>query len=258
MPGHQEDEFLRVERNLFEYAHGSGIKGMGMIREDPRAICFCSSLDIPALNLAYLKVPPEKEDLEGIESFFRERGNPYTIWMPDNGNGPIPNLIELGLDHAMSLPAMVADLDNMRMDLRAPSGCSLRFVSQESEIGAFAKAAFNGFELPEDTHQKFSDFIRNLDPSQHPTNLLVVAIKEEEPIASGLMFRGKDDVGLYWISVAPSHRKDGLGSWLTQELLRVGKEEGYRQAVLQSSPVAAGLYRRLGFRGVGNFQVYSH
>jgi len=258
MPGRQEDEFLRVERNLFEYAHGSGIKGKGVVREDSRTMCFCSSLDIPALNLAYLKAPPKIEDLEGIEAFFRERGNPYTIWIPDNGNGHPPNLIELGLNHAMSLPAMVADLDDVIMDLRPPSGCSLRFVNHESDMDAFATAAFNGYELPEDTHQKFSDFMRNLDPSLQPNNLLVVALKGEEPIASGLMFRGKHDVGLYWISVAPSHRKNGLGSWLAQELLRIGREEGYRQAVLQSSPVAASLYRRLGFRGVGNFQVYSH
>jgi predicted GNAT family acetyltransferase len=38
----------------------------------------------------------------------------------------------------------------------------------------------------------------------------------------------------------------------------LGKDEGYQHAVLQSSPAAANLYRRLGFREVGNFQVYSH
>ncbi len=258
MPGHQDDEFLRVERNLFEYAHESGIKGNGAVREDSRKICFCSSLDIPALNLAYLKVRPDREDLEEIELFFRERGNPYTIWMPENGNGPIPNLIELDLNHAMSLPAMVADLDSLLLDLRPPFGCSLRFVDQESDMDAFARAAFNGYELPEDIRQKFSDFIRNLSPSRHPRNELVVALKGEEPVASGLMFRGGDDIGLYWISVVPSHRSYGLGSWLAQEILRTGRKEGYQHAVLQSSPVASSLYRRLGFRGVGNFRVFSH
>lgn len=221
-------------------------------------MCFCSSLAIPTLNLAYLKARPEKEDLVDIELFFRERGNPYTIWMPENGNGPIPDLIELGLNHAMSLPAMVADLDGMRLDILPPSGFNLRFVNLESDLDSFAEAAFNGYELPEDIHQKFSDFILNLDTSRHPHNELVVALKGEEPVASGLMFRGGDDIGLYWISVVPSHRNKGLGSWLAQELLRVGKEEGYHHAVLQSSPVAASIYRRLGFREVGNFLVYSH
>ncbi|MDD1744047.1 MAG: GNAT family N-acetyltransferase [Methanomassiliicoccales archaeon] len=259
MPFSNEAEFLRVERNLFEYAYGSGINGKGEVRENANAMCFCSSLDIPAFNLAYLKTArPLRQDLEGIELFFRERGNPYTIWLPENGIVDCPALIERGLIHAMSLPAMIADLEEMNPALPSPPGYRLRFVSQESDMDDFADAAFSGYEMPEDIQGKFSEFIWNLDPSQHPHNELVVALKGAEPVASGLMFRGRDDLGLYWISVVPHHRRQGLGSWLAQELLRVGREEGYRNAVLQSSPIAAGLYGRLGFRAVGNFQVYSH
>jgi GNAT superfamily N-acetyltransferase len=259
MPGSRKNEFLRVERNLFEYANESGISGDGMVREDARKICFCSSLDIPSLNLAYLKAQPDKKDMESIELFFREHGNPYTIWMPENGNAaPSSELVELGLNHAMSLPAMIADLDEMRLDSQTPSGCRLLSVNRGSDIGAFARAAFNGYELPFDVREKFTEFILNLDPSRHPCNEIVVAMRGEEPVASGLMFRGKEDVGLYWISVVPHQRNRGMGSWLAQELLRLGKEEGYHHAVLQSSPDAASVYRRLGFREVGNFQVYSY
>jgi ribosomal protein S18 acetylase RimI-like enzyme len=258
MPELQDDDFHRVERNLFEYAFGSGIKGSGVVREDARAMYFCSSLAIPTLNLAYMKAAQlDERDLESIELFFREYGSPYTIWLP-NDESVCPGLIERGLNHCTSLHAMIADLENSRPEPRPPAGYRLLFVSQESDMGAFASAAFNGYEMPNDGWGKFSGFIRNLNPSQHPQNELVVALKGEEPVASGLMFRGKDDLGLYWISVVPHYRNRGLGSWLTQELLRIGKEEGYRQAVLQSSPTAAGIYRRLGFKEVGNFQVYSH
>jgi GNAT superfamily N-acetyltransferase len=258
MPVSLKEEFLRVERNLFEYANRSGISEEGLVREDARTTCFCSAIDLPALNLAYLKVLPEEADLESIELFFRKRGNPYTIWMPENDVAIGSNLVELGLNHAMSLPAMVADLDDMTLDPKPPTGCQLRSVKQASDLGAFARAAFNGYELPIDIREKFTDFIMKLNPSNHPCNEIVVAMRGEEPVASGLMFRGDADIGLYWISVVPHHRNRGMGSWLAQELLRIGKEEGYHHAVLQSSPVAANVYRRMGFRQVGNFQVYSH
>ncbi len=258
MPGCRKDEFLRVVRNLFEYANGSGINGEGEVREDARKICFCSSLDIPSLNLAYLKARPDKDDLLSIELFFRERGNPYTIWIPENGFSSSPELVDLGLNHTMSLPAMVADLREMKANPRPPAGYRLKSVNDESDMIAFANAAFNGFELPDDIYEKFSSFIWHMDPSQHPCNDLIIAMKGDEPVASGLMFRGGEDIGIYWISVVPDQRYRGLGAWLAQELMWHGKDEGYRHAVLQSSPAAANLYRRLGFREVGNFQVYSH
>jgi ribosomal protein S18 acetylase RimI-like enzyme len=258
MPERQAAAFSRVERNLFEYAYGSGINGTGVVREDARAMYFSSSLAIPALNLAYMKVPrPEEKDLENIELFFREQGNPYTIWLP-NDESVCPALIERGLNHCTSLQAMIADLDVSRPGRPNLGGYRMQFVSKESDMDAFASAAFYGNEMPSDIWERFSGFIRNMDPTKHPQNELVVALKGEEPVGSGLMFRGKDDLGIYWISVVPTHRNRGLGSWLTHELLRVGKEEGYRQAVLQSSPIAANVYCRLGFREVGSFQVYSH
>ena len=146
----------------------------------------------------------------------------------------------------------------MKLDPKPPSGCSLRSVSHGSDMAAFAKAAFNGYEMPADIRGKFTDLIMNLDPGKHPSNEIVVAMRGEEPVASGLMFRGDEDIGLYWVSVVPHQRNRGMGQWLTQELLRIGREEGYGKAVLQSSPVAASLYRRLGFRDVGSFHVYSH
>jgi len=258
MPERQDEDFNRVERNLFEYAFESGINGTGVVLEDARAMYFCSSLAIPALNLAYMKaVQPEERDLASIELFFREHGNPYTIWLP-NDESAYPALVRHGLNHCTSLQAMIADLEGSRPEHRPPVGYRLLSVNKESDMDAFASAAFAGNEVPTDIWERFSDFIRNLSPSKHPQNEIIVALKGDEPVASGLMFRGKDDLGLYWISVVPHHRNRGLGSWLTEELLRIGKKEGYRHAVLQSSPIAASVYRRLGFKEVGNFQVYSH
>ena len=168
------------------------------------------------------------------------------------------NIAELGLNHAMSMPAMIADLDTMKMEFKPPTGCHLRSVNQGADMESFARAAFNGFELPIDIREKFTDFILKMDPALHPSNQIVVAMRGEEPVASGLMFRGEADIGLYWVSVVPHQRSRGMGSWLAQELLRIGKNEGYHHAVLQSSPVAASIYRRLGFREIGTFQVYSH
>jgi ribosomal protein S18 acetylase RimI-like enzyme len=258
MPASSKEDFLRVERNLFEYADRSGIGEDGVLREDARTICFCSSLDIPNLNLAYLKARPEEADLKKIELFFRERGNPYTIWIPENGVTVGSDMTELGLNHSTSMPAMLADLDVMRLDQEPPHGIHLQSVRTESDMGAFARAAFNGFELPVDVREKFTDLILKMDPIKHPSNEIVVAMRGDEPVASGLMFRGEADIGLYWISVVPHQRNRGMGSWLAQELLRIGKGEGYHHAVLQSSVEATAVYRRLGFREVGNFHVYSH
>jgi predicted N-acetyltransferase YhbS len=55
----------------------------------------------------------------------------------------------------------------------------------------------------------------------------------------------------------PEARGHGLASILMIEAMKASKEAGYKLAVLDSSPLAEPLYKRLGFVSVAPMHLYA-
>ena len=62
--------------------------------------------------------------------------------------------------------------------------------------------------------------------------------------------------GVYSVVTAPEARGRGIGRAMTLEVLRIGREAGYRIATLQSSPMGHRIYQRLGFRDVFGYEIF--
>ena len=69
---------------------------------------------------------------------------------------------------------------------------------------------------------------------------------------------GSGAAGLYAISTAAPYRGRGFGRAMTIAVLRAARSIGYRIAVLQASDLGYGVYRRLGFRELFQYDVYIH
>lgn len=73
-----------------------------------------------------------------------------------------------------------------------------------------------------------------------------------EPVASGRAAPVEDWVVLGAIEVAPAHRRNGIGTLVTEALAARGMAHGATRAALQveeGNAPAVGLYRALGYRG---------
>lgn len=53
--------------------------------------------------------------------------------------------------------------------------------------------------------------------------------------------------GMYSVATRPSHRGRGFGTAVTAAALLAAQAQGFDTAVLEPSPMAATMYRRMGF-----------
>jgi ribosomal protein S18 acetylase RimI-like enzyme len=71
--------------------------------------------------------------------------------------------------------------------------------------------------------------------------------------------RGNDEIRILDITLLPSFRGRGIGTTLLVELQREAARAGVplRDSVSHTNPRAAALYRRLGFRAIGETGMYT-
>ena len=78
-----------------------------------------------------------------------------------------------------------------------------------------------------------------------------------EPVASASVLLAEGVAGLYSVATPPAWRGRGLGTAITRYALADARDAGYDTATLGAEPVAVNLYRRLGFRAIGEMRVYA-
>lgn len=65
-------------------------------------------------------------------------------------------------------------------------------------------------------------------------------------------------LGVYGVSVLPDVQRKGIGERIVRYALdEVGRQNGLKSAVLQSSEIAESLYRRMGFRRITSVSIYN-
>jgi len=72
-----------------------------------------------------------------------------------------------------------------------------------------------------------------------------------ESVCTGFAFDHQNDCGVFNVSTLEGARRRGLGTALTVRLLHDGAARGCTTASLQSTPIAEGVYARVGFRDLG-------
>lgn len=83
-----------------------------------------------------------------------------------------------------------------------------------------------------------------------------VALEGGKAIGKCLLHGGAGVAGIHGVATLPPARGRGIASALTRLALRQAYRDGYRVAVLHSSPMAVSTYARLGFDAVTSFEIY--
>jgi predicted acetyltransferase len=69
-----------------------------------------------------------------------------------------------------------------------------------------------------------------------------------EPVTTVKLFFDAGVVCVHHVATLPHLRRRGIGTAITAHALREARKQGYRVAVLTSSPDGFNSYRRIGFR----------
>ena len=92
---------------------------------------------------------------------------------------------------------------------------------------------------------------------EHPTTMILVAYKREEPIGIAVCFRGfstfaaRPLMNIHDLAVLPGHRGEGIGSLLLRAVEQKAREMGCCKMtleVLENNPRARAIYEAAGFK----------
>lgn len=164
------------------------------------------------------------------------------------------HLAEAGFSRWDATPAMVADIDALPA-LALPPGAEWLQVGP-GDAAEFTQVLAAGFDMPVGLARRFSPETLGVDPSPAaPTRYFAVRARGRL-VATTVLFLADGLAGIYSVATLPGFRRQGLGAYATAQALRAAAGLGYRTGVLQSTPEGEPVYRRLGFREVGQLPLF--
>ena len=78
-----------------------------------------------------------------------------------------------------------------------------------------------------------------------------------EPVSTAIGFVVGETVGIFNVATPPNQRRQGYRAALTERAIRDGFDQGADLAWLQSSHLGEPVYRHIGFRTVGTYNLFT-
>lgn len=151
---------------------------------------------------------------------------------------------QLGLTEVARLPAMVArPRDLIQPDVDLDVGAIVD-AEVEATIGALAAA----FDAPRDLFARLCATLHGI-----PETTWYVGRRDGAIVATALAFNVEGATGIFNVGTPPEHRGRGYASAVTARAVADGFAAGAEFAFLQSTAMGHSVYRRLGFRDVGEY-----
>jgi ribosomal protein S18 acetylase RimI-like enzyme len=135
---------------------------------------------------------------------------------------------------------------------RSTTEVEVREVRDEAGLAQALDLATRGFEIP----AGWLDELYGARIAALPTLTTYVAFADGSPVSTGLSHAVGGSVGIFNVGTPPEHRGRGYGAAVTARAAADGLARGASPVWLQSSPMGASVYRRLGFRTVGTYRLY--
>lgn len=189
-------------------------------------------------------------------AWFAEREAPFLFWW----TGPATTPADLGerlvargfIPFEQDAPGMAADLDTMNEAAltQVPAGFAVEEVRDEAALAAFKRTLVAGLEVPEWAARAWVDATRRIGIGRTPWRMYVGWLGGE-PVATTMLFTGAGVASVYGVATVPAQRGRGIGGAITLAPLLQARAEGFHHAVLFSSAMGVGAYRRIGFRDCG-------
>ncbi|PRY32000.1 GNAT family N-acetyltransferase [Pseudosporangium ferrugineum] len=181
-------------------------------------------------------------------------GVPSLWWVGADSDPGTAGFLTTKAVEVASFPVMAFALDRLP-EVAAPSRFRVTEVADAADVAAFV-----------DTYARPMGVL--------PSSVLAVTAAEVErgnrfdglarflgwlddrPIATAELWISDGVAGLYTVSVDGAHRRRGFGAAVTVAALRAARARGVRVGTLQAGG-GERLYRRMGFRTVGRYRVFS-
>lgn len=253
---------VALEGNLVEFLAYYGKVPGARIHQDATVTWVLTGIREPFFNaVVRTSLPPAQLDaaIDVTLAPFLARRVPMLWWVTPATRpaGLGAHLEAHGLVYRGEGPGMAADLRTLPADGGAPPGFSVEEVASIGTLREWIRTneeAYGAGPAPADptyvaaeaavgfgVHLPYRRFLGRLNGA---------------PVATAALFLGAGVAGLYAVACVGSARGRGIGSAISLAALHAARADGYRNAVLESSPSGFNVYARLGFRECCRLRSY--
>jgi ribosomal protein S18 acetylase RimI-like enzyme len=193
---------------------------------------------------------------------FNAKGFPLAVWYWESHveDAELALFIQHGLWHAETHVAMAADLSQIQVPSLPPTGVEIKRAMTASDLLQFGEVTAALFGDSGEGRHVFAYFERLAEhpPSTFPAIHHYLGTLHGTVVATGTLFVGSQTTGIYDLVTRDDYRRRGIGSAMFQYLLHEACTWHRRFCVLQASPDGLGIYRKAGFRAVGEVQTFEN
>ena len=180
-----------------------------------------------------------------IEQAFDSAGiDAWLVWVPDTDTDIAGALAERGHVLDSDPEAMVLDLEAVE---RPPEPPGFSRTVDPAELARLNDHAYG-------MHSAFGRALADLRPGG---GLYFYGVEDDDGLASGLVaFDHEDDCSVWLVATLPHARGRGLAAALMAHALADAAERGRTTSTLQATDLGRPVYERLGYRSLGEIQLW--
>jgi GNAT superfamily N-acetyltransferase len=185
------------------------------------------------------------EAYDAIEARYAAAGiEAWTVWVPDRDEGTAALLADRGHLLDSDPEAMVLDLDGVE---RPPAPPGFTRAVDPVDLA----------RLNDDAYGMCSAFARALERLEPGDGLYFYGVEEDGELASGLVtFDHGDDCSVWLVATRERSRGRGLAGALMAHAMADARERGRATSTLQATDLGRSVYERLGYRSLGEIQLW--
>ena len=214
----------------------------------------------PWFNGILCSAPFEEADLDFIttttEYFRAKRVGIFTWWLepPVQASNWEPALAKLGFRLSNDTRGMALELETLDETAPAVDGLEIRAVEDDDSLHTWVEVFIRGYGLPSTWMEDIFDVVLRLGLEFPVKNYL--GFLHGKAVSTSTLFYGAGVAGIYNVSTMTEARGQGIGAALTRIPLLEARERGYHICILQSSEMGFDVYRRLGFKHLGQIENF--
>jgi GNAT superfamily N-acetyltransferase len=170
----------------------------------------------------------------------------WSVWVNPGDEDAGKLLADAGLKLDSQPRAMAAPLDELEL---GDGGAGIDWArGVEGSIVGRVNARAYGYD-----EHGFVEAFEGYDPELSYSGFL-----DGEPAATVMTTYHAGDCGVWWVATLPEGRGRGLSSGLMRQALLDARDAGCETTSLQATAMGYPIYARIGYRDLGEFQMWEH
>jgi len=194
--------------------------------------------------------------IDDVVAWFAERQVPF-VWRLGPSDQPADlqaRLLARGFtldpDEMPGMAAPLADLPAIEL----PAGATIELVRGAGAFREWLDTMVTGFGMPPQIGDAYMAFASLGFGDDLPSRGFLARV-DGRPVATALGVLVGDGIVIVNVATVPEDRGRGIGRAVTLAAMHAGADAGAAIAVLQSTEMGLGIYRRLGFEEYGRYRV---